>query len=329
MYLGVDGGGTKTAFCLLNNQGGVLARTRTKSIYYLMGSIGIVEPILRGGVAQVCMSAGVDARNLTYAFFGIPCFGEVSTDIAELEAIPGRILGHDRYGCGNDMVCGWAGSLGGCDGINVVSGTGSIAYGEFRSRRRRAGGWGEAFGDEGSAYWVAIQALNAFSRMCDGRLPAGPLVGRMRQALGISSDLDAVDVVLNQWHGDRSRIAALSYVLNQAAAEGDDVAVGVLCTAGRELSHLVEVVADRLGFESANTICVSHSGGMFDSPVVLESFRRQIDISDRNYHLQDPLLPPDIGAALYAAHLAGRRLDPVAVRCTYTQSRAFQEGQIW
>ena len=29
----------------------------------------------------------------------------------------------------NDMLCGWAGSLAGADGINVIAGTGSMTYG--------------------------------------------------------------------------------------------------------------------------------------------------------------------------------------------------------
>jgi hypothetical protein len=58
----------------------------------------------------------------------------------------------------NDAVCAWAGSLGGEDGITIVAGTSSIGYGERKGRAARAGGWGEPFSDEGSAYWIHIQA---------------------------------------------------------------------------------------------------------------------------------------------------------------------------
>ena len=75
-----------------------------------------------------------------------------------LDAMPAALLGHRRYRCGNDMVCAWAGSLGGEDGINIVAGTGSIGYGERAGASARAGGWGEVFGDEGSAYWIARAA---------------------------------------------------------------------------------------------------------------------------------------------------------------------------
>src|ERR1044071_1894442 len=136
----------------------------------------------------------------------IPGYGEASADIERLDAVPALVLGHDRYSCNNDMVCGWAGSLACEDGINVISGTGSMTYGERQGVGHRVGGWGELFGDEGSAYWVATQGLNAFSRMSDGRLTRGPLYELIRQRLQITSDLDAVSLVIEQWGGNRGSV---------------------------------------------------------------------------------------------------------------------------
>ncbi len=318
MFLGVDGGGTKTALCLIDRDGRVRAETRTGSVYYLMDGIDIVEPLLRAGVDVVCRLAGIAPSAIAYAFLGLPAYGEVSADVPTLDALPGRILGHDRYRCGNDMVCGWAGSLGGTDGISVVAGTGSIAYGQNDGRRWRGGGWGEVFGDEGSGYWVAIRGLNAFSRMIDGRLPTGPLVPVFRDALAISDDLDAIDVVINRWHGDRGRIATLSTAVAAAADAGDVVAAGLLTEAGHELALLVEVGADALDYRSDQQIPVSYSGGMFACPPVLTAFTAALN--EPRYDLRTPLLPPHLGAALHAARLAGHPLDVAQVR------RQLQEG---
>lgn len=218
------------------------------------------------------------------------------------------------------MVCGWAGSLGGADGINVVSGTGSIAYGERDGTAWRAGGWGELFGDEGSGYWVATQGLNAFSRMSDGRLPSGPLVPAVREALGLGSDLDAVDIVLNRWHGDRAKIAAMSRAVARASEAGDPVATQILRDAGRELSVLVDVVADALGFDDSDVVPVSYSGGMFAAPYVLASFTEHVTASSRTVDLREPLLPPHVGAAVYAARLAGHQLDPDQLQHLHSQT---------
>ena len=237
-YLGVDGGGSKTAFALIDADGHVLARATAPTSYYFNDGFDVVERVLAQGVADICGQVGIDASDIDAAFFGIPGYGEASGDIEQLDAVPRRVLGHDRYSCNNDMVCGWAGSLAGEDGINVISGTGSMTYGEREGTGHRVGGWGELFGDEGSAYWVAAQGLNAFSRMSDGRLAHGPLYELMKERLEISSDLDVVSLVIEKWGGNRTSIAALATTVCEAARRNDEASSAILATGAAELATL-------------------------------------------------------------------------------------------
>ncbi|WP_062017524.1 N-acetylglucosamine kinase [Aureimonas sp. AU4] len=309
MYLGVDGGGTKTAFCILDETGAVRARTEGETCYFL--SIGLDEAERRvvKGVEEACRAAGVAPRDLDFAFFGLPAYGEVSSVIERLDRFPGAMLGHDRYRCGNDTVCGWAGSLGAADGINIVAGTGSISYGMNRGVGLRCGGWGEIFGDEGSAYWIGRAALQAFSRISDGREPPSPLLDRLRAHLELGADLDMVDVVLNRWAGDRTRIAGLARVVSEAAEAGDPRSRGILNEAARELALLLRATRAALGFDEGERVAVSYSGGVFRSRLVLEAFRRELETGP-HFELRQPLYEPVIGAALYAARLAGAVLIP-------------------
>jgi N-acetylglucosamine kinase-like BadF-type ATPase len=309
MYLGVDGGGTKTALCLLREDGRVAAEVQVPSCYYFTEGIGLVGRVLRQGTDEVCEMASITPADIRYAFFGLPTYGEVSGDVAALDAAPAGVLGHDRYACDNDTVCGWAGSLGGIDGINVVSGTGSITYGERAGNGVRVGGWGELFSDEGSAYWIAIKALNAFSRMGDGRLPIGPLHETLRTHLALEADLDLVDVVLNRWQGERSEIAALSRVVAGAAEAGDEHAARILSEAADELAELVDTTRRLLGFGPDEKIPVSYSGGVFNAPLVVHGFEAALENLHDGYELREPLYSPVVGAAIYAAKLAGEPLD--------------------
>nr|WP_269203909.1 BadF/BadG/BcrA/BcrD ATPase family protein [Motilibacter peucedani] len=314
--MGVDGGGTKTAFCLLTADGEVAARLDGPSCYYLTGAeegLDLVVRVLRDGVSAVCASAGVGQEDVAYAFFGLPAYGEVSGDLPALDAAAGASLGHDRFACGNDTVCAWAGSLGGADGINVVSGTGSITYGERAGTGVRVGGWGETFGDEGSGYWIGIRGLRAFSKMADGRAPEGPLLGVLREELALGTDLDLVDVVLNRWRSDRRRIAALSRAVVTAASRGDAAALGILDSAAAELAALVETTRRRLGFGDDELVPVSWSGGVFSAPQVREPFLARLRESPARYDVREPLVPPVLGAALHAAQLAGTPLAPSAL----------------
>lgn len=314
VFLGVDGGGTKTALCLVDREGRMVARAQAPSCYYFTEGIDLVGRVLRQGVDEVCRQAGIQPDDITYAFFGLPSYGEVSRDLPALDAAPGGVLGHQRYACGNDMVCGWAGSLGGADGINVISGTGSMTYGERAGHGARVGGWGELFGDEGSAYWIAIKGLNTFSRMSDGGLPTGPLHEMLRERLSLESDLDLVDVVLNRWKGGRSEVAALSRTVVDAASAGDASASQILTEAAGELAGMVDVTRRRLSFGAEETVPVSFSGGMFTAAPVLNGFKVALGILHGGYELREPLYPPFIGATLYAAKLAGEPLDHAALR---------------
>ncbi|GGN64085.1 N-acetylglucosamine kinase [Streptomyces kronopolitis] len=317
MFLGVDGGGTKTAFCLIDSTGTVRARALGDGAYYFAdqaaGGVDHVVRVLERGIGAVTGAAGLTPADIDHAFLGLPGYGEVPGDLAALDAAPGLVLGHRRYTCDNDMICGWAGSLGAVDGINVISGTGSMAYGERRGRGVRTGGWSELFSDEGSAYWIAARALNLFSRMSDGRLPEGPLADLLRRHLALTADLEVIDIVLNRWQGHRSEIAALTPVVVEAAGAGDGAAAALLTEAGGELALLVDSARRRLGFSRDETTPVSYSGGVFRSALVRDAFTAALGNGAAAYELRHPLFEPVVGAALYAAKLAGTPLGTEAL----------------
>jgi len=326
MFLGVDGGGTKTALCLIDREGRMVAQAQAPSCYYFTEGIGLVRRVLQQGVEEVCRQASITPADIDHAFIGLPSYGEVSGDVPALDAVPGEVIGHGRYACDNDMVCGWAGSLGGADGINVISGTGSMTYGERAGQGVRVGGWGELFGDEGSAYWIAIRGLGAFSRMSDGRLPIGPLHGMLTEQLSLANDLNIVDVVLNRWQGERGKIASLSRTVVEAASAGDACAAQILTEAAKELADIVDVTRRRLSFEAGETVPVSYSGGIFSAESILRVFDSALTALYGGYELRKPLYPPVVGAALYAAKLAGKPMDAGALRQLYSARHESRPG---
>lgn len=309
LLLGVDGGGTKTEFVLVDLAGRVRARRTAGSAYYLQIGLEGLGRLLRDGAHAVLAEADCGPHDVLYAFFGLPSYGEDSAIQPVLDALPAAVLGHARYRCGNDMLCGWAGSLAGEDGINIVAGTGSIAYGERRGRAARAGGWGEVFSDEGSAYWIALQGLNAFTRMSDGRLPRTPLYERFRRRFELAHDLDLCSRLMGEAAPSRDEIAALAGVVAEAARAGDAAAVEILDRAAGELAAIIDAVREQLGFEPGEPVRLSYSGGVFRTGEgILAPLRARLARSPARYALMAPRLSPSLGAALYAARLAGAQV---------------------
>ncbi|WP_137175368.1 N-acetylglucosamine kinase [Massilia sp. HP4] len=314
MFLGVDGGGTKTAFALVDANGGVLARHEEGSTYHVDIGLPGVAATLQRGVQAVLAAAGVDGGAVRYAFFGLPAYGEDRAAQRALDLIAGAILGPERTLCGNDMVCSWAGSLACMDGISVIAGTGSMAYGEVAGRQARAGGWGELFSDEGSAHWIARAGLALFSRMSDGRAPRGPFYRLVRERLALEDDLDLCGVVYGQLGGDRSRIAQLARLVSEAAGQGDEQARAIFTDAARELADMVDAVRSRLEVDPGQALAVSYTGGLFgEGSLLLAPFERALAASSRPYRLAPPRLAPVLGAALYAARSAGQPLGQAAL----------------
>jgi len=305
-FLGVDGGGTKTAFVCIDSAGAVVASAVTGTTYHLEVGVDEVLSRLDQGIADICGQLGIGRDALGFVFFGLPAYGEDSAVDPQLDAACARLLGHDRYLCGNDMVCGWAGSLGGKDGINIVAGTGSIGYGERQGRAARIGGWGEVFGDEGSAYWIAIQGLALFSRMSDGRAPRGALYDRVVEALSLNTDLDLCRRIMGQDAMGRGEIAGLANLVSRAAADGDGGAQAILLSAARELAALATGLRTVLGFAPGERVPVSWSGGvLLNQPLVRDSFAGILADSG-GFEPAEPLYSPGYGAALYARKRAQR-----------------------
>ena len=162
MFLGVDGGGTKTAYAVIDAGGRVRAQHVGPSVSHLVAGFAQTEQVLSDGIQAVLAMAQLTPGDLTYSFLGLPAYGEDTATLDRLNALPATLLKSGRYRCDSDMVCSWAGSLACADGISVIAGTGSMAYGEYEGRTARCGGWGEIIGDEGSAYWIAREGMNLF-----------------------------------------------------------------------------------------------------------------------------------------------------------------------
>lgn len=314
MYLGVDGGGSKTALILLDREGEVRATHLTSGSYYLSVGLEALGALLGTAIGELLRKAQIEARAVDFAFLGLPAYGEDRMATAVMDHLPAGALRPGAFLCGNDMICGWAGSLVCRDGINVVAGTGSICYGERHGVAARCGGWGEMFSDEGSAYWIACRGLDLFARMSDGRLAQGPLYHLMRERLQLSADLELCGHVYATLGSDRARIAQLCPLIFEAAAMGDAPAAGVIAQAGEELASLVDATRVRLAFGANETVEVSYSGGVFEGAASALRQRFSLALAARGaFRLCEPVFPPVIGAALYAAKRHGQPLAAAAL----------------
>jgi N-acetylglucosamine kinase-like BadF-type ATPase len=299
-YLGVDGGGTKTAFVLIDKDGKICSYTKMKSCHYLQVGLKTFEEIIKKGIKKACNLSKCNIDDISYSFFGLPGFGENKEDEIKLIKIVEKILDSKKFQCGNDVEAGWAGSLACEPGINIVGGTGAIGFGKDHSgNSARASGWGYYCGDEGSAYWLGKKLISYFTKEADGRLTKTPLYKVVKDEFDLKRDFDLITVVYEELEMKRDKVASIAPLLYKAALQDDKHAINLYKKTGYEHSLTVKAIINKLNFNERNKILVSYSGGVFKAgEYVLKPFKEYLN--EENVNLIKPILLPVTGAALYA-----------------------------
>lgn len=121
------------------------------------------------------------------------------------------------------MVIGEAGGNSGRDGMVLIQGTGAVAWGKWKNKAHKSGGWGWKEGDFGSGFALGCGALQMLCAAYDGREKITPFT----QALFAHFKLtDIADITTVMYQNDLSRteIAALATFVTEYAEKGDEVA---------------------------------------------------------------------------------------------------------
>jgi len=291
--LGVDAGGTKTLLAIADRSGAVQFCTQGPTL----DPTG--SPVWTREVERLVDSAAVYMPRVRGAALGLPFFGEIET-ISQAQRDICAAQFSMKHEVVNDVQVAFDGAFAGRGGVLLLAGTGSMAWaGDGSGVDIRVGGWGDAFGDEGSAYWIGREALSEAARALDGRGPD------IEFAHALLHGLRLVEADLIGWSyaeaTRRSRIAGVAKLVSEIAAV-NETARSILERAGDRLYEHAKAGFERSGLpESAEW---SYAGGVFSSEVVLGRL-----ISRLGRAPTPPLLPPIGGALLRAAHLSGWATD--------------------
>jgi glucosamine kinase len=226
------------------------------------------------------------------AVLGLPYFTEVHAISARQSAVAVQVLGPGARVL-NDVGMAFEGALGGDDGVLILAGTGSMAWARGPKGVVRTGGYGDVFGDEGSAFWIGREALRIVSRHLDGRQRAAGF------AAGILAETgdQLIDWTYDQAQ-PRVAVAGLAVVVSQMAAAGDRDAVALLGRAARELGDLTRAAMRAAGL--ARGTRWSFAGGVMGNAAVRGMIAARLGVAP-----VAPILPPVGGAVLVAARDAG------------------------
>lgn len=291
-WLGVDGGGTKTAFTLYDENLSQLDRFELPTCHYAQIGYAGMQRVLNEGVRRAEATGLLGSE---YGIgFGICGYGEGVESSAAIEDAVLNAAGNHPFSLVNDVESAWAAGLDMQDGIVIIAGTGSIAYGVSEGRSMRCGGWDYELGDEGSGGWLGKELLRAFTRQSDGREAPGAILDLVRRELDIADDFEVIEFAQN-YMASRSRISQLAPLVNEAAQAGDPSARAILARAAQEEAAMVDAIVRGI-FDGCDRIPVTYIGGTFKAgDLILEPLAAALP---RNCELVPPRFEPDRGAVL-------------------------------
>lgn len=306
-YLGIDGGGTKTT-CAVGDESQLLATaTAGPSNIVRVGEVQARES-LQQSVRQACAAAGITPPQVAHT-----CVGGSGASRPELAAIIRRVLAEilpSPIEVVGDMQIALEAGFDTGPGIVVIAGTGSIAYGRDRQgNTARAGGWGFAVSDEGSAHWIGRTAVGGILRAADSTGAAAiegilqlhsPFAAALGKAWGVTTFADLARAANSIPPPD------FAGLFPAVATCQDALPAEVLAQAGRELAQLAVIVIRRL-FVGSDTaaVPVAMTGGVFrHTPFVGQVFYNELRQLDPRVEINPQVIEPVEGALRMARRAA-------------------------
>jgi glucosamine kinase len=315
-YLGVDGGGSKTT-CVVGDETSILATfTAGPSNITRVGEAGAREA-LHQAIWGACVAAQIAPQQV-----GRVCIGAAGAGRGEIASTVGKLVA-EIIPCEieivGDMQIALAAAFGLGPGVMVIAGTGSIAYGrDARGKTARAGGWGFAISDEGSAHWIGRAAVSAVLRATDesgddqARRDQAELnrlspVSRLARELKTACGVDTLQQLASKanLHPD---FAALFPAVLVAAESGDVAARHVIAEAAKELAQLAGIVLRRLfpqDSSAGSAVPMAIAGGVFrHAAKIRELFYNEVRAANPNVGLNPEVVDPVQGALQLARRTA-------------------------
>src|SRR5881296_1264564 len=300
--LGVEGGGTKTAWVLVEAVAGVDAASwefRVIDQGKLPPSNFRLTTPERLRVILAELPKQIDRAGVFLA--GCATEG----DRALLKQICLELWPNAKIVTGSDRDSGLATALDHGDGIVVNAGSGSSVTGRRGDQIKRAGGWGHILGDAGGGYFLSIQALRLILREHDLHRSQMQFSAKVLHALSLNNFDELVRWVQT---ADKMDIAMLAPVVFEAATERDARLMEIIEEGARVLCEYTEAVASRLHLLAPKVVLI---GGLFDrDSIYTHAFRRRLKKNLPDARVAIAERAPELGAAWLAAELG----DHVPVR---------------
>jgi N-acetylglucosamine kinase-like BadF-type ATPase len=295
VFIGIDGGGTYSFAMAVDSTGRRLATAEAGSLNFF----GAGLPTARRHLKELSESLERQLPPTTQiARIVVGCAALFSDATkAEKENLCRGILPLARTRVVSDCQTACFGATLGRPGVVIIAGTGSIVVAQNEDgQHQRVGGWGHILGDQGSAYWLAVESVKAAVAAEEG---AKTHLGRLvRQWFKVSKLTEIVPII----HGPdftKERFATLASHLARKVG-GRDTAFREICQrAAHELASQA-LAAVNLARVKTRPLPVYLVGGVLANNALVRACLVTALTNSRAVRIVKPRLSPLLGAAALA-----------------------------
>jgi N-acetylglucosamine kinase-like BadF-type ATPase len=245
LYLGVDGGGTKTHVVLIDGEKNIIGEGFAGASNPLRVGVETAVKNMFTAIDKACDDANRSRGDVVSAQIGLAGARREDLRYVIKKNVRDR-LKFRKIEVTTDAEIALYAATEGKEGLVIIAGTGSVCMGRnTKNEFASAGGWGPIAGDEGGGAGISRKALQAIAKSSDGR---GKLTKLSDYAVDYfrAGRLEDLSVAIYAPKVDNARIAGFAKFVVQAASENDEVAREVIADAGRELGIAAVAVIAKL-----------------------------------------------------------------------------------
>lgn len=290
-FLGIDGGGTKTSYLVLDENKKIVVETTSLGTSLDTYPIQLITKRLIENI-----------ENFPYQFSaiyaglgGITSFEDRKL-IIDIIKTAKNVIG--PVDADSDVTNALAGALNNEDGIVLIAGTGSVVYGRNKNKTHRAGGYGALEDDIGSAYYLGHYALRYLARVIDKRFPTSDFAEELMKK---TNCFDYSSLAKYFLVASRSEIAALAQVVTKH--EENYHALEIINDSVKGALLMINTVFRECGFSKTNFSIV---GGLGRHNTLY--YRLLLKNLDPNIIFEPSQYEPSYGSAILALNLFNSKI---------------------
>jgi len=281
IFLGIDGGGSKCKAIVMSSDNKVLGTGIAGPGNPLHGFEQAINSITESAKLALA-DAGIDESELGNIVAGVGLAG-VNLPVL-FEQMSNWQNPFKKMYLATDLLIACLGAHNGNDGAVMITGTGSCGFSYVDGHPFIVGAHGFPHGDKGSGAWFGLQAAKQSLLSLDGLIPPSLINDKVLALLGVSDDVELVEVIAGKPAAFYAQMANLVF---DSAEEGDELALAIVAEGADYINHVARQLLKQ------NPPNLALIGGLTPriKPWLDESIKAQ---------LIEPMNPPEVGSVIYA-----------------------------